>query len=210
MESLKKTQALQRLLYRASKYRGAIILSITVVIMMMADQIILVWMGEEYVFLTFDTRIFMSYWLIAPAPGIVATVLLAKEKVRPLLLLALGRSFVNLVLSLILVQYYGLTGVILGTVIPLYVLYPVTIIYGFRLMKDISLKEFAWKVWARIYPLAGLTALFLLLLRRLYLPTSLIEVGAVCFIGVLFYWGIFYFIGLETNEKDQLKKYIHL
>ncbi|MDG6220371.1 MAG: oligosaccharide flippase family protein [Candidatus Thermoplasmatota archaeon] len=216
MDALGKKATLQKLIFRGSKYKCAMILSVVVVIIMLADHIILFWMGSDYVRMTIHTQVFLSYWLLLAGWGITGSVLLATERYRPMVYLNLGNAAFNIVLSLLLVHLlisygedYGILAVILGTVIPNLVMLPLIIPYGLRLA-EVSLKEFAKKVWLKTYPMAGLTALILWFIRSLYSPRTIIEVGLICIVGMSIFWSMFYIFGLEKYERTQFLGYLGL
>ena len=207
LDTLGKKKHLQKLLIRGGKYKCALILSVTVVLMILAEPLIRFWMGEDYIDMTWPAQVYLSYWLIFAAWGITGTVLLSLEKYKPILIINITAAIGNLILSLILVQWYGILGVILGTVIPNLIILPIIIPYGLKLA-GMKIRKVASGLWLKTYPIAGVSAIVLVFTQWFYEPRSLIDVGILAFFGLAIFWIIFYKLGLNTGERRQLKKYV--
>ena len=200
--------AIERLVFRGGKYKCALIIGAATVIFVLAEPIINVWMGPEWTFMALSTQVYISYWFVFAAMGVMGSVLLAQEKFMPLMIMYAVNAIANLVLSLILVQYYGLMGVIMGTVIPYFFLMPVLIPYALKLV-GISFRNYARKVILTTYPIAIITGA--LLYGLLYsLPDTFVEtivgLGTLGLTGFTTYFGLFYLFGLVPKEKHEIMR----
>jgi O-antigen/teichoic acid export membrane protein len=201
--------AIERLVFRGGKYKCALILGAATVIFVLAEPIINVWMGPEWTFMALPTQVYISYWFVFAAWGVMGSVLLAQERYKPILILFSLIAILNLLLSLLLVHTYGVLGVVMGTAIPYFFVVPFIIPYGLKLM-NVKLKTYLKKVIFSTYPMAIITAflLYCILLFLPALPSTLIGLGMMGLIGLSTYFGLFYAFGLSITERKDVKKLI--
>jgi O-antigen/teichoic acid export membrane protein len=212
LDTLKRKEAINRLIIRGGKYRNAMTFSVTTVIFIMAEPIIRFWMGAEFLVyggqsMVVVTQVFVSYLFIFSNWGITGQVLLAKEKFGPILLLKSLLVIINLTISLILVQYIGMLGVVIGTAFPFIVLMFLWIPYGFRLV-GLNIREYAKEVIFPTTSFAFIVGVVLYDILFFYTPTSLITVGVICLFGVGLYALLFYTFSMPSNEKEEMWRYI--
>ncbi|MCD6461280.1 MAG: polysaccharide biosynthesis protein [Thermoplasmata archaeon] len=209
MDALEEEEKIRRLIFRGGRYRVSVTLSVLVPIFVLTRPILRVWMGDDYTSLDIIAKVYISYWFIMAGWGVVGMVLLGKEKFKPMAILALCNAIMNLVLSLILVRYYGLMGIIVGTVLPYAVVLP--IYYVFLLpLSGVGLREYSREVWAKTYPAAGVSFLFCQVFYWL-LPfgsgsrfLDLVLGGSVGIATILLYWLIFVFLGMDREERRDI------
>jgi O-antigen/teichoic acid export membrane protein len=206
LDALDKKGQLEQLVTRGSKYKSALIICTSITAIMLAEPLIRHWMGSDFLNMVLPTQVYISYWLLFAAWGVMGTVLLAKEKYRPILYFSVSIAISNLVLSLILVQFYGVLGVIMGTTIPYFVIFPVLVPYGLHLL-DINYWRYLKNSLLISYIIGGVTALLFYFILFLYTPNSLLEVVIFGVIGFCIYFGIFYAIGLTPKERNDVKAF---
>ena len=134
---------IEKLVIRGGKYKCAIILSITTILIILAEPLIKIWMGKDFMNMVLPTQIYLSYWFLLAAWGVTGAVLLSLEKYKPILVLNIVAAIGNLILSLILVQWYGVLGVIMGTTIPYLLVLPLLIPYGLHLV-GVNIKKYIY------------------------------------------------------------------
>jgi hypothetical protein len=107
---------------------------------------------------------------------------------------------VNLVLSVALTAWLGLTGVAIGTTVGYLSLMPYFVSFAFA-GKGVGVADFARVVWRPVYGL-GLGLAALLGVVRLLVPLDHIEVVlGVTIAGTLGYWLAFYRLGMDAGER---------
>jgi O-antigen/teichoic acid export membrane protein len=142
---------LRHLLIRSNRYSSMIIFPLTTVMLVLGKTIIRVWVGPGY-----ESSYAILAILMVPSSFYLAQagstkVLYGMGRHAFLAWLFLLEGIVNLVLSIILLHWYGIAGVALGTAIPLtvtslFLLPP----YVTRLL-DLRMMDYLWK--AHVYPL---------------------------------------------------------
>ncbi len=210
LETKDNKAAIERLVFRGGKYKCALILGAATVIFVLAEPIINIWMGPEWIFMAQSTQVYISYWFVFAAWGVMGTVLLAQERFKPIMTLLSFNAILNLALSLILVQYYGLLGVVMGTVIPYFLIMPIIIPYGLRLM-NIKFTTYMREVVLKTYPMVLAAGGLIYGIRYIFpnITDNLLGLGALGLAGVCTYFGLFYQFGLSYNEKKDIRRLFH-
>lgn len=213
LEALDKQSKLKEMVFRGGKYRCALVLAVTSTIFMLVEPLIRYWMSSdpenlsEYMTMVHPTRVYISYWFIIASTGTIGAVLLAKEIIKEIMIFNILIGISNLALSLVLVQYYGLFGVILGTVIPYLVIQPLWVLYMIKLI-EIGYKDYFSKVILPTYPISLLVIAVLWLLLKIHEPTNLITVGLYGLAGVSLYGAVFFKFSMSKREKREMATYI--
>jgi O-antigen/teichoic acid export membrane protein len=92
---------------------------IALVFIVLGGKFIMLWMGEEYQDLSGQVLMILAITQIFSAPHqTLSSVLYGLEKHKMLAYFRVGEAISNLLLSIILLQYYGIIGVAFGTAIP--------------------------------------------------------------------------------------------
>lgn len=111
----------------------------------------------------------------------------------------IAESLGNIVLSLVLVKYFGIIGVAIGTLVPMII---ARLVYPVVVCRDIGLGLRQWVVEAVIRP--GFMCIAFVLLIELTSLSSTTTWGnfitRVIIIGLI-YMVLFWFIGLKSNER---------
>ena len=211
LETQDNKGALERLVLKGGKYKAALILSTATIIFVLAKPIITLWMGPEFAFMAQATQVYVSYWFVFAAWGVISAPLYAQERFKPILYFNFGIAIMNLVLSLVLVQYYGLLGVVMGTAIPYFIIMPVLIPYGLKLI-HINIKKYFREVIWKTYPIAFVTGIEIFLVHHFMqsLMGSFIGLGALILLGFGTYFGLFYLFSLKRKEKVDLMRFFRL
>jgi O-antigen/teichoic acid export membrane protein len=203
LNTLKEEKKLKKLILRGGKYKCALILPFLVFIMIMAKPIIEVWMGDAFLGAAVITQVFVLYWFLFALWGVLGTVLLAVEKFKLILWLNVSLTIINFIVSVILVQVYGVMGVVIGTSIPYIFIMPVFLIYGLRIL-EVDWKEYFKETFLKTYPQAGLLSVVLVILYIWAYPSGIIILGLYGIMTLALYYGLFYQFGLNSLEKREL------
>jgi len=203
LEALKEKEKLKKLILKGGKYKSALILPFLAFIIIMAKPIIEVWMGLGFVSVAIITQVFVSYWFLATMGGVLGTVLLATEKYKLILWFTISITVANFIISLILVQKFGVIGVVLGTAIPYPFIYPFMLIYALKIL-DVNWKKYLREVVLKTYPAAGLVMLMLLAGIIWLYPGNIIILGLYGIATLGLYYGLFYAFGLDSGERNEI------
>lgn len=194
------TRRLAELLVRGARYTLALAVPITVTGMVLAPEILEVWLGPEFREAGLAMAILMSYWLLNGCTGVIQGILVAAGSAKVLARYAWAVALSNLALSLALTPWLGLEGVVIGTAVPYFLAFPILLrvvlaktgVEGRDLLSH-SLMP-AWVLGAVLA--AGLGAV-----RLLAEPDTLLAVGGAAVAGCALYWAAFYAIWLSADER---------
>lgn len=207
LDAMKKERTIQLLFLRVLKYCLALICLIGIPILFMSREILrygVEWTGGDFSNYYLVTNILIISIFFDYFNYVSIKILTAMNKLRLFVLLYGIAAIMNIILSIILVQEIGLEGVALGTTIPFIALAPVFMWYSFKTI-GVRSKDYVKVVLSRTLPFAALMGVVLYLLMMLHTPNNLIEVAVYFIIGAVIFGGLFYVLGLDENEKADLK-----
>ena len=118
LHSEKDTAALQKLLLEATRFTLVLMVPIILVIIVVGKDFIRLWVGEAFVH-SYASLVILAIGLtIVNIQSTSSQVILALNKHARLAKVIMMEATANLVLSIVLLHRYGITGVALGTAIP--------------------------------------------------------------------------------------------
>ncbi|MEA2407038.1 MAG: hypothetical protein QOE69_1157 [Thermoleophilaceae bacterium] len=191
---------LRELAVRGSRYTLALFVPLCVTLMVLAEPIIGVWLGERYAEGAAALTILVSYWLLYGAlivtPGFLAGAGQARAAGQTLACAAV----LNLVLALVLTPELGVEGPAVATAGALVAAFPILLRIGLR-ASGVRIGELLARAVGPAYGLGALLALALLALRLGADPDTLPAVAVIAIGGVAAYWAAFYALVLEPGER---------
>lgn len=195
----------QRELYlRGTKYAVALVVPPTLATIIFARQLILSWVGDGYVAMTTPARLFLVYPLLGCLQQVGIAMLLGLGRVRRVLVLQAIAVAINLVLSIVLVKFLGIKGVILGTLIGNTIVW---LPYTRYLLDTFAVSVQTWFrriVFPNLPSTAAQVIVGLFVLRWVGSLDSLWAVlgawGFTCFVSL----GVFAATGLDEDERRHL------
>ena len=108
----------QRQLYiRGSRYSVAISLSVTIGALMYARWIIEAWVGADYTNATNASRLFLVFPILACVNQVGVTMLIGLGRAKRVLVYQTIAVLTNLVASVLLAPHFGISGVVIGTLL---------------------------------------------------------------------------------------------
>ncbi|UCD94233.1 MAG: oligosaccharide flippase family protein [Candidatus Zixiibacteriota bacterium] len=154
-----------------------------------ADSLIHLWMGPGYE----QTALILKILVIPAAvflPQLVASsVLFGTEKHRYLLYIIIIEGIINLVLSVILVRYYGLLGIAYGTVIPQVLVYLIIVPRVIRTVLGFNLWRYYRFIFTSAAPAFAFAAALSYTLKTILPPDNwgifIGETAAVAILSIL-------------------------
>jgi O-antigen/teichoic acid export membrane protein len=201
LDASKDTREIARLMERLLRYLYFLSTAICVGVLLFGGDFITLWMGQG-----FDETIVILHMLIVPAviylPLVMSnSVFFGTGKHKKLFYLTGSEAVSKIVLSVILLQYWGIYGVALGSMIPQVVIYSYFYPRAYYQLLDVPLKEFYIGTVRTI----GLSLLFCLPIGLLMKHT--VAVGSWgSFIFVVVVIGLFSAAGFWWKVLDRADK----
>jgi O-antigen/teichoic acid export membrane protein len=199
-------QNIRAVWFRGSKLTIAFATPLLLGLALLAEPLIVMWTGPE-----FRMAVPVCQWLtgavmISVIHGNTVNVLSMGGRQRFLAFSILGCQVLNLGLSLLFIQFYGITGVAMATFLaylPIYV--------GLIQTRAGSVHgQSHWDFYRRaLFPsiLPGLLMAGCLVgIQRFWLLTNLMEVAILEILGALVFWAAFWIIGFNGSERDYFKE----
>ncbi len=191
---------LAELLVRGVRYTLALAVPITVTGMVLAPQILEVWLGPEFREAGLAMAILMSYWLLNGCNGVLQGILVAAGRAKVLARYAWVVAVSNLALSLALTPWLGLEGVVIGTAVPYICAFPILLrvvlaetgVEGSDLLRQGFMP--AWVLGAALAAALGV-------LRVIAELDTVLTVAAAIVAGGALYWAAFYSLVLSAEER---------
>lgn len=118
LEAIGDRRTTRRLILRATRYTCALALGLALPLLIMAEDVIRVWLGEDYPLAVDVSRIFLVVSVILMVRAPLVNVLESSHRgVRYAGSWVLAESALNIVLSLVLLHPFGARGVVLSTLV---------------------------------------------------------------------------------------------
>lgn len=195
-------ERLKILLLKGTKYTLAMSLPVIAALFVLAKPLISYWISPIYEGTAIYARLFLSYLFFWTAVQLGWNMLVGVKEVKPIVRIQIFSVALNLVLTYFLVKKVGVAGAMLGTIIG----NAAAFFPYLRLMLkrfDVSGKFFLRTVVLAVYPQVAASGGVLFLMTIVRYPRSLLEVGAYAFSSLIVFYVIFYFTGVDSDEKKR-------
>ncbi len=194
---------IRKLFVSGTKYALALTLPVVCALFILAPELIRFWVSNTYANSSIYARLFLSYlffWSLTPVGW---NMLIGVKQTKAIVKIQLVSVGANLGLSLLLVHFFGVAGVIYGTIIGnLIAFFP----YMRLMMRcfGVSLRSFFVDIIFSAYPQAALMSVILLSLSYFRPLRTFYGVVFYFVFSILLYGAFFYFTGLSKEERQQL------
>jgi O-antigen/teichoic acid export membrane protein len=195
-----EARRLRELALRGTRYTLALFVPLCVTLIVLAEPILQVWLGDRYGDGATALAILVSYWLLYGGLVVTPGFLVGAGRARSAGIVFACAAVLNLALSLILTPELGIEGPALGTAIPFFLAFPLLLRAGLE-ASGAGLGELARRAWLPAYSLGLVLAGVLLAVRLGIEPDTLPTVLATAAGGVLAYWAAFYGLVLSAGER---------
>ena len=200
-DASQQQEKLQRILLQGTLLSLAMVVPIAVALVLLADRLVVAWVGPEMRGSVPVIRILAFAVAIRVGNATATTLLKGAGEHRMLAWTNLGTGVVNVLLSIALIKPYGLVGVAVGTLIPIacssiFIVQPAACR---RVQLPMSV-AFRQSVWPAIWP-AFVVSAVLALTRDLSSGTLLAVALQAVSAGLLY---LVLFFGVAVSRKDRL------
>jgi O-antigen/teichoic acid export membrane protein len=195
---------LRELYLRGTKYTAALVLPITVGLIVLAQPLLLEWLGLRFAANSVAAQVFLLVWLVFPNLAVAFTIFVGTGRLRFLLAFTSIHALLNLALTLLLVRPLGVLGVVLGTVITEFVMFPVGMWYTLKVL-DVGPAEYVRRVVLPTYPLLLVTAVVAWGFIAAGITNTLTGVAAAGLTSVGAYWAAVFVLGMSGAERTEMR-----
>jgi len=199
-----RREAIRALFLRGTKYTLMLLSPVVVVLLALARPILLAWLGPEFIVVAVSAQILISHQILTSGTAVGDTIVVGLGKLPKRLPYIVALATLNLILSLMLVQRFGILGVVLGTAIPYFIDYP---LHMRLLLKLIDVPPSRWlrETVLPTYPLLLVPLAISLTLGSTPMAGTLLGIAAIGVASVGAYWLAVYAWGLTGDEKRDLR-----
>lgn len=207
----KDERYVEKLILSGVKFNIVLILPLVLNIIIFAKTFILLWLGSGYMDVVPYIMVFISYFFVVIITNIPTNVLQGQGRIKFFAQLAVVNGIFNFILSIVLVNYLGVMGVIIGTALPSIILPIISLIYIFR---NIRLNKLYFMSHSVLVPYLSIlifySAVYMLhdLLLYDYLSTYISLITSAAFFGVLYLFLAYQFL-INRDEKYVILKFIN-
>ncbi len=196
-------QRTSHLLIRGTKYANATVLLAGVPALVLAEPLLVAWLGERFAEVAVVGQVLVLSLLVNNNHLAAVGVLMGTGRIGRFTLYHVIWAVANVALSVALIGPLGLTGVALGTLVPLLVLEPLYVRTALREL-GVPARDFLLEGVLKPYVPAVMAAVPLLIFAGSVQPTGLMAVGA-CGIGFgALYLAFFAWTALDSGELERL------
>jgi O-antigen/teichoic acid export membrane protein len=204
--------ALSELFFAGTRYASVISIVVMVGVWSFATHFLALWVGPEYVSGPLTLRSDMVAFLlgVASLPRMLQSLsrqlIFASGKLTFLMWLTIFEATVNIVATMILVQFYGLAGVAMGTVVPLFISQTLAMPWYMSTALGISQRRWVTEGLGRPALVGSLVLALSQLLCRVYPPVTWaafsLQVLTVCAVAS----ALAMTLVLHRGERAKLRK----
>lgn len=196
-------EKIRKLFVSGTKYALALTLPVVCALFILAPDFIRFWVSNSYAHSSVYARLFLCYLFFWSLTAVGWNMLIGVNQTKAIVKIQVVSVGANLGFSILLVHYFGVAGVIYGTIIGnLIAFFP----YMRLMMRcfGVSLRSFFVDIIFSAYPQAALTSLVLLSLSHFRPLNTFYGVVFYFVFSVLLYAALFYLTGLSKEERQQL------
>jgi O-antigen/teichoic acid export membrane protein len=197
------TRRLRELAVRGSRYTLALVTPLCVTLIVLAEPILEVWLGERYGGGATAMAVLVSYWLVYGWLIVTPGFLVGAGRARTVGVTLASAAALNLLLALVLTPELGVEGPAVATSGALLAVFPVLLRTGLS-ASGARLSDLLREAVLPAYALGALLAAVLVAVRLALEPDTLPAVGTLAVGGVLAYWLAYYAVVLGPSERRLL------
>lgn len=202
-EELNDTSQIYKLYISGTKYMLIVSNLLCVGIMVFGGDFIAIWMGERFREICAPLVLILFTTLLIQAPQLISySLLLGLAKHKTYSYVSIGVSVCNLVLSIVLVQQYGLIGVAIGSAVPQILFHGVFVPYYTNKALGFSIWAYYLKTYLSVLLPTLILFVALFTLKSFYAPTGFLILLAEAALAAIIFIISAYFLTLSREEKN--------
>lgn len=199
-DAARRQDRLQTVLIQGTKLSLALAAPLCLGVIMLAEPLILSWVGPDFTASVLPTQILIALVLIRVSTSSANLILKGAGEHKLLAATNATAAVVNILLTIALIRPFGLVGAALGTLTPIsiaaaFVLYPAACR---RVGLPIS-RPLMQAIWPAIWP--GIVMVGVLWAAQRVPPVGLFEVGLQFAAGCVVYAGLFLMLSVGADER---------
>ena len=197
------------LLINGTKFSLLLGLPIGTVFLLMGREFITLWMGSEYALITGNILAVLTVATIFSLPHYTITgILLGINRHKIIAYCHSIEAVVNIILSIVLIKYYGLIGVAFGAAIPHFIM--VLFILPVIISRILSINMYVYIKNAYYGPLISIVpfAVVCYIGKYIYVPTTLLTYFGKVIIILPIYFITIWFITFTNDERKLCRNYL--
>jgi O-antigen/teichoic acid export membrane protein len=199
-DAAQRTDRLQAIFVQGTRLSLATVIPISGPLMLLGTPLVVAWVGPDFLGSVIVLQLLAFTVIVRVGNATAATLLKGAGEHRLVAVTSILTGVVNVLLSIAIVRRLELTGVAIGTLVPvtassLFVLFPA----GCRRVGLPLGRAMSQAVWPAVWPAAVMVA-YVVLTRDLVAPT-LFAVGAEAAAAALIYAAIFLLFGISAAER---------
>ena len=198
------SETIRRILVDGTRFLMAIAAPFIALLFFHAEEIIRLWMGADFAQSTPLLRILLVAVLFTSVQLNAANVLGMTGRHRFVALSMGGSALVNLGLSLLLIQYYGLTGVAVATLAAALLVETLVIVPTACRVNGVPTRRFVSGALLPLLPAMAVALACAYLLDRWSGATSFTAIIAQSALTALVFFAVFYRSGVKAEERRML------
>jgi O-antigen/teichoic acid export membrane protein len=169
-----------------------------------ADDLVAVWVGDQYLYLAGSVQLFNAWVFLAVFHVVGATMLMATRHNRELFLIGFVSIAVNLPLSLWLSRYWGMNGVIAGTLCGYIVVWIPYLVLEQRVLGTGYYDWWKFVLKPVLVPIALEIVAITFLKNYWVIDNRIFYMAFYCLPGILIAWGTFFIFFMDESDKRTL------
>ncbi len=193
---------------KPSRIQLAILLLALTGFFLFGKSFIAVWVGVEYTEIYLLCCILLTTATVELSQNTITAILKAKNKLHGKTLILAGSTFVNVILTVLLVPKIGALGAVLGTAFSLVFGYGVALNLYYHFKININMKTYYKKTYRGILPAAIIASIVGIPIDLFLKLNGWLGFCVKAIIYVILYTIIVYFLGLNKEEKQICKCFV--
>ncbi len=109
--------AIKRLYVRLVRFAYLILLPVLAAFYVFIDILLRLWVGDRFVPYSYLSIIILSVYLLLPIGSVASTMVVGLERIRQTIWIPISATVVNIILSVALLHWLGLAGLLIGTLV---------------------------------------------------------------------------------------------
>jgi O-antigen/teichoic acid export membrane protein len=208
LEAEQDLRRLKALYLAGTRLSLVIFLPIGLSIVLLAEPLLVAWVGAEYGQYAYLVWVLVGAGFVFVSQGPGSMILQGIARHKWVAVAAIASGVVNLVTSIVLVQYLGLLGVALGTLIPNVLEWLFVLPYSLKIL-HVPAGTMLRKVFLPALTPALPMVMVLWWLRITFQPGSLLALGLAAGIGAGVYLLGYFLVGATPPERDSILGILH-